>query len=53
MDVETFLPSLLDALANRFFVQSVDPETEAIVVKGQVHLQQERFLPEEVIEALG
>ncbi|MCS4197190.1 hypothetical protein GGP46_002036 [Salinibacter ruber] len=35
MDVATFLSSLLDALADRPFVQSVDLETEAIVVKGR------------------
>ena len=39
MDVETFLSSLLDALANRPFVQSVDLETEAIVVRGRVLLE--------------
>ncbi len=31
----TFLSSLLDALADRPFVQSVDLETKAIVVKGR------------------
>ena len=44
MDVETFLSSLLDALANRPFVQSVDLETEAIVVRGRVLLERDRFL---------
>jgi len=44
MDVATFLSSLLDALADRPFVQSVDLETEAIVVKGRVLLDQDRFL---------
>ena len=44
MDVATFLSSLLDALADWPFVQSVDLETEAIVVKGRVLLDQDRFL---------
>ena len=35
MDVATFLSSLLNALADRPFVQSVDLETKAIVVKGR------------------
>ncbi|MCS4198154.1 hypothetical protein [Salinibacter ruber] len=44
MDVETFVSSLLDALADRPFVQSVDVETEAIVVRGRVLLERNRFL---------
>lgn len=44
MDVETFLSSLLDALAECSFVRSVDLDTEALVVKGRVRLEQDRFL---------
>lgn len=44
MDVETFLSSLLDALAGRPFVQSVDLDTEAIVIRGRVLLEEDRFL---------
>ena len=44
MDVEAFLSSLLDALAECPFVESVDLDTEAIVVKGRVQLEHERFL---------
>ena len=44
MDVAPFLSSLLDALADRPFVQSVDLETEVIVVRGRVLLEQDRFL---------
>ena len=44
VDVAPFLSSLLDALADRPFVQSVDLETEAIVVRGRVLLEQDRFL---------
>ena len=44
MDVEPFLSSLLEALADRRFVRSVDLETEAIVVRGRVLLEQDRFL---------
>ncbi len=44
MDVETFVSSLLDALADRPFVQSVDVETEAIVVRGRVLRERNRFL---------
>lgn len=44
MDVELFLSSLLDALADRPFVRSVDLETEAIVLRGRVLLEQDRFL---------
>jgi hypothetical protein len=42
MDVETFLSSLLDALADRPSVRSVDLETEAIVVRDR--LERDRFL---------
>jgi hypothetical protein len=44
MDVDTFLSSLLDALSDRSFVESVDLRTEAVVVKGRVVLENERFL---------
>lgn len=44
MDVETFLSSLLEALGDCPFVRSVDLETEAIVVKGRVQLERDRFL---------
>lgn len=44
MDVETFLSSLLDALADRPFVRSVDLDTEAIVIRGRILLEQDRFL---------
>jgi hypothetical protein len=44
MDVEAFLSSLLDALANQPFVRSVDLDTEAVVIKGRVLLDDERFL---------
>jgi len=44
MDVEPFLSSLLDALAECSFVRSVDLDTEALVVKGRVRLEQDRFL---------
>ena len=44
MDVETFVSSLLDALADRPFVQSVDLETEAIIVHGHVLRERDRFL---------
>ena len=44
MDVESFLSSLLEALADRPFVRSVDLQTEAIVVRGRVLLEQDRFL---------
>ncbi|MCS4159329.1 hypothetical protein GGP99_003320 [Salinibacter ruber] len=46
MDVETFVSSLLDALADRPFVQSVDVETEAFVVRGRVLRERDRFLQE-------
>lgn len=44
MDVATFLSSLLDALAGRSFVRSVDLHTEAVIVKGRVLLDKDRFL---------
>jgi hypothetical protein len=44
MDVEAFLSSLLDALADQPFVRSVDLDTEAVVVKGRVLLDDDRFL---------
>ena len=44
MDVEPFLSSLLDALADRPFVRSVDLETEVIILRGRVLLEQDRFL---------
>lgn len=44
MDVATFLSSLLDALADRSFVRSVDLDTEVVIVKGRVFLEQDRFL---------
>ncbi len=44
MDVESFLSSLLEALADRPFVRSVDLETEATVVRGRVLLEKDRFL---------
>ena len=44
MDVAPFLSSLLDAPADRPVVQPVDLETEAIVVRGRVLLEQDRFL---------
>lgn len=44
MDVDTFLSSLLEALADRPLVRSVDLETEAIVVRGRVLVEQDRFL---------
>jgi len=44
MDVAGFLQSLLDALADRAFVESVDLQTEAIVARGRVHLEGNRFL---------
>jgi len=44
MDVATFLSSLLDVSADRPFVQSVDLETEAVIVKGRVLLEEDRFL---------
>ncbi|MCS4142570.1 hypothetical protein [Salinibacter ruber] len=44
MDVGSVLSSLLEALADRHSVRSVDLETEAIVVRGRVLLKQDRFL---------
>lgn len=44
MDVAAFLSSLLHALADRPFVQSVDLRPEAFVIKGRVFLQCDRFL---------
>jgi hypothetical protein len=44
MDVETFLSSLLDALADRPFVESVDLDTEAVIVEGRVLLEDDCFL---------
>jgi hypothetical protein len=44
MDVDAFLSSLLDALSGRSFVESVDLQTEAVIVKGRVILNDERFL---------
>ena len=44
MDVATFLSSLLEALADRSFVRSVDLHTEVVVVKGRVLLEDDRFL---------
>lgn len=44
MDVATFLSALLEALAGRPFVRSVDLHTEAVIVKGRVLLEDDRFL---------
>lgn len=44
MDVATFLSSLLEALAERSFVEAIDLDTEAVVVRGRVLLEDDRFL---------
>ena len=44
MDVATFLSALLDALADCPVVKSVDLNTEAVIVKGRVLLEEGRFL---------
>jgi len=44
MDVDTFLSSLLEALSDRTFVEAVDLHTEAVIVKGRVILEDDRFL---------
>ena len=44
MDVAAFLQALLEALAGLSFVESVDLQTEAIVVRGRVQLEGDRFL---------
>ena len=44
MDVERFLHALLEVLKDRPFVQSVDLDTEAVVVRGRVLLAEDRFL---------
>jgi hypothetical protein len=36
MDVERFLHALLEVLKDRPFVQSVDLDTEAVIVRGRV-----------------
>ena len=44
MDVDGFQTSLLEALSGCPFVESVDLQTEAVIVKGRVVLDDERFL---------
>ena len=44
MDVAAFLEALLEALADHTFVESVDLHTEAIVVRGRIQLEGDRFL---------
>ena len=44
MDVDDFQSSLLEALSDCPFVESVDLKTEAVIVKGRVVLEDERFL---------
>lgn len=44
MDVATFLSSLVEALTGRSFVEAVDLHTEAVIVRGRVLLEDDRFL---------
>jgi len=44
MDVNDFQSSLLEALSGCPFVESINLQTEAVVVKGRVVLEDERFL---------
>jgi len=53
MEVETLLSSLLEALGDRPFVRSVDLDTEAIMVKGRVQLERDRFLQVYLNERIG
>jgi hypothetical protein len=44
MDIDAFLSELLEALSDCSFVESVDLQTEAVIVKGRVRLEKDRFL---------
>jgi len=44
VDVDGFLSSLLEALSDCPFARSVDLQTEAVIVKGRVVLEDERLL---------
>jgi hypothetical protein len=44
MDVASFTRSLVKAFSDLPFAEDVDLRTEAFVVKGRVHLREERFV---------
>ena len=44
MDVNQFLVTLLSSLGNLEFVENVDFETEAFILKGRANLKSNRYL---------